>query len=282
MAAVQSLSLSSGKTAGGENFPVASWLLPGSARRQVMAFYRFARTADDIADDPDLAAEVKLAHLDALERGLFGFADCDEVTPALALRRAVECDEGLIGYAAQLLQAFRRDAVTDHCRDWGDLMTYCRYSAAPVGRFLLALHDEDPSTFPAGDALCAAHQLLNHVQDCGRDYRSLGRVYIPRDWMLAAGLTSEALAGDTACGELRAVLDRVLDGVDGLIDLAHPLPGQIRDRRLRMEAAVTLAAAERLSGLLRVKDPLAGRAALSWGQYAASFAQGMVRGLGRA
>lgn len=280
-AATQMLSPTTGKTAGGENFPVASWLLPVAVRRQVMAFYHFARTADDIADDSDLAPERKLAHLEALEQGLRGLAEGDEVETALALRRAVACDEALLGHAAQLLQAFRRDAVTDHCRDWADLMTYCRFSAAPVGRFLLALHGEGAETAIPGDALCTAHQVLNHLQDCGKDYLYLGRVYIPRNWMLEAGLANDVLTGTNTPDELRQVLDRVLDGVDGLIDLARPLPGLIADRRLRQQAAVTLSVAERLSALLRDKDPLAAPIRLSRGQYLAAFASGFAHGFRR-
>lgn len=275
-ATATALPATTGKTAAGESFPVASFLLPTAVRAQVLAFYRFARTADDIADDPRLSPEEKLARIDALEAALFGAPGAPE---AAAFRSAVAADEVLLGHAAQLLQAFRRDAVTDHCRDWGDLMTYCRFSAAPVGRFLLALHDEAPETHTAGDALCAAHQILNHLQDCAIDYRALGRVYLPRDWLQAQGLTNDVFAAGASPPELRLVFDRLLDAVDGLIDLARPLPGQIRDRRLRLEAGATVAVAERLSALLRERDPLAGTVALSSLQYLAAFATGILRAL---
>ncbi|HSV28725.1 MAG TPA: squalene/phytoene synthase family protein [Candidatus Omnitrophota bacterium] len=277
-AAAAPLPATTGKTAGGENFPVASLLMPIAVRRQVMAFYRFARMADDIADDPVLTAEEKLIRLDGLDAALAGKPGVPE---AAAFRAAVADDPVLIGHAAQLLQAFRRDAVSDHCRDWADLMTYCRYSAAPVGRFLLDLHREGAETMAPGDALCAAHQILNHLQDCGIDYRALGRVYIPRDWLLAHGLANDVFAGHRSPPELRAVFDQVLDAVDGLIELALPLPHHIRDMRLRLEAAATIAVAQKLSALLRGKDPLAGPVKLSPAQYLTAFVTGIARGLKR-
>ncbi|MEW5727002.1 MAG: squalene synthase HpnC [Pseudomonadota bacterium] len=278
-AAAAALPSPTGKTAGDESFPVASFLLPTAVRRQVMAFYAFARAADDVADAPDLTPEAKLARLDELEEALRGRRSGPDGDTAAAFRSAIDADDLLIDHAVQLLHAFRRDAVTDHCRDWADLMTYCRFSAAPVGRFLLDLHGEDPATFAAGDALCAAHQILNHLQDCGADFKALGRVYLPRDWLLSAGITNEVFAGDASPPELRSVFDMVLDAVDGLIDLARPLPSQIRDRRLRLEAAATIAVAERLSVLLRVQDPLARPVKLTPLQYLGAFLSGIARGL---
>lgn len=266
-----------GKNAQGESFPVASLLLPAAIRAQVMAFYRFARAADDIADDPTVAPEEKLARLDAFDRALAGSGKAAE---AVDLRDAVAGDPLLLGHAAQLLDAFRRDAVTDCCRDWADLMTYCRFSAAPVGRFLLDLHGERAEAVPASDALCAALQILNHIQDCGSDYRALGRVYIPRNWLLIEGIGAESFAATRCEPELRAVLDQVLDQVDGLIDLARLLPGLIADWRLRLQAGITVAAAERLSHQLRRRDPLAAAVKLSPLDNIGAVIGGLALGLG--
>jgi squalene synthase HpnC len=266
-----------GKTAGGENFPVASCLLASKVRRQVMAFYRFARFADDVADDPKLAIEEKLTCLDALEQCLIGGGS--QFTEAATLRDAVRGDPSLLAHAANLLHAFRRDALIDQCRDWGDLMAYCRYSAAPVGRFLLDLHQEGSETHGASDSLCAALQILNHLQDCGPDYQSLGRVYLPADWMTVTGTVRGALAVPSTSPELRFLFDQVLDQVDGLIDLAAPLPSLIRDRRLRLEAAVTVAVARRLADRLRHRDPLAERVKLSPLGYGLAVMDGLIGGL---
>lgn len=257
---------------------MASLLLSAATRRQVMAFYHFARTADDVADDPTLPADTKLARLDALEEALAGRGESCDVVSALALRQAVNGDEELLAQAAQLLQAFRRDAVVDHCRDWGDLMMYCRFSAAPVGRFLLQLHGEAPATFGPSDSLCAALQVLNHLQDCALDLSTLGRVYVPLAWLRSAGLELDALVEDSTSPQLRDVLDIALDHVDGLIDLARPLPSRINSRRLRLQASITLVVAERLSAKLRRGDPLARRVALSPLDYARAVAAGLWRG----
>jgi squalene synthase HpnC len=278
-AAVVALPAAKAKTAREENFPVASRLLPGRVRRQVMAFYHFARTADDVADSPNLPPEAKLARLDALELSLSGQggADC---RVGHSLREAVNGDEVLLGHAAQLLQAFRRDALVDHCRDWCDLMAYCRFSAAPVGRFLLELHGEPAETIAPSDALCAALQVLNHLQDCADDFVTLGRVYVPRDWLQGAGLGYDALAEEKTGPALRRVLDMALDHVDGLIEMARPLPRLIRDRRLRCQAAITFAVAERLSARLRRLDPLVAHVKLRPVDYAGAVTAGLLQGLG--
>ncbi len=263
-----------------ERLPPVALLLPGSVRRQVVAFYRFAIAADDVADAPGQTGEEKLARLDRLEHGLAGVPDAD--AEALDLRHAVGGDAVLLEHAGQLLHAFRRDAVCDHCRDWADLMTYCRFSAAPAGRFLLDLHGQPAEAFAAGDALCAALQMINLIQDCGKDYRALGRVYLPRDWLYRAGVATDALGGKTAPPELRLVIDEVLDGVDGLLELARPLPLLLRARRLKLEAAVVLALADRLSRRLRAADPLAAAVRPTVGDVAIAAAAGLVHFLHRA
>ena len=85
-----------------------------------------------------------------------------------------------------LLEAFRRDVTKLRYADWDELMDYCRYSATPVGRFVLDVHGESAPTWPANDALCAALQVINHLQDCAKDYREIDRVYLPLD--VAGGL----------------------------------------------------------------------------------------------
>ena len=114
-------------------------------------------------------------------------------------------------------------------------MEYCRYSAAPVGRQLLDLHGEGRDTWPASDALCAALQVLNHLQDCADDYRDLDRVYLPLDDLDAAGCTVEALAAPAASPALRRVLDRLLDRTEALIATAPGLPPRVAARGLRWE-----------------------------------------------
>ena len=167
-----------GKTARDESFPVASRLLSRARREQVLAFYRFARHADDIADSRQLSTPEKLSRLEALDSALIDGVDPG---PARALREAVDGTPATIEPARHMLQAFRQDALGKSCETWSDLILYCTYSAVPVGRFLLQLHGEGKMAFRPADALCTAHQILNHLQDCGADFRMLNGVYIPQD-----------------------------------------------------------------------------------------------------
>jgi len=182
------------KDARGENFPVASRLLPRHLRPHVLSFYKFVRLADDIADDSDLEAESKLAYLDALERALTsGQAKHAYLKPALDLRASLQATGVSDRHARQVLRAFRRDSVGARCHTWSDLLLYCRFSANPVGRYLLELHGEGPEAGPAADALCSALQVLNHLQDVREDWVQLGRCYIPLAWFEEAGVSVERL-----------------------------------------------------------------------------------------
>ena len=261
----------SGKGRGGENFPVGSWLIRRDLRPHVHAFYRFARNADDIADNPELMPEDKLRRLDRMAEILEGAPGSD--SPAALAMRASLAETGTTPqHCHDLLKAFRLDAVKSRYRDWDDLMAYCRYSAAPVGRQLLDLHGEARDTWPPSDALCAALQVLNHLQDCAADYRALDRVYVP---LAAVGLTVEALSAPAASPALRRALDLLLDRTDALIVDARDLPRRVAARGLRWESAVIVALAARLAGRLRRGDPLATRVKLTGGDFAASFLTGI-------
>src|SRR5260370_19729102 len=176
----------SGKWRGDENFPVGSGLSRGALRVHVHAFYRFARNADDIADSPTLAAEDKVRRLDRMATILDGGSG-SESPAATAMRESLAATGVTAQHCHDVLRAFRLDATKLRYRDCDDLMEYCRYSAAPVGRQLLDLHGESRATWPASDALCAALQVLNHLQDCAADYRALDRVYQPLAALDAAG-----------------------------------------------------------------------------------------------
>ncbi|MEM6487745.1 MAG: squalene synthase HpnC [Pseudomonadota bacterium] len=249
----------SGKGAGDENFPVGSRLIAPRLRPHVMAYYAWARGTDDIADDPTLPPAEKIRRLDACEAALRSGAGA----PAFAVRLAESLDQTGVdpACATDLLVAFRQDALQARYADWAGLLGYCRYSAHPVGRFLLALHGESAATAPAGDALCAALQVINHLQDLGADRARLDRVYLPQDWMAEAGIDETALDAPAVSPGLRAVIDRCLDGTDALLDRAAPLARQVRSRRLAAEIAVIQALARRLAGRLRREDPLATRVA---------------------
>ena len=251
----------SGKTASDENFPVGSWLIAAAHRPHVQAYYAFARTADDIADAPGLSADEKLRRLDALDAALAHDRPGPAVEVALQLRaslleRAIPLRHGL-----DLLDAFRQDVTQDRYADWAGLMAYCERSAAPVGRFLLDLHGEARTLYPAADALCQALQVINHLQDCGEDYRQLGRIYLPADWLAAACVAPSDLAGDRLSPGLRQVIDRCLDAVESLLARSRHLAPALAHTRLALETGAIQHLAEDLVRQLRRRDPLAGRVA---------------------
>ncbi len=269
----------SGKTAADENFPVGSWLLPAALRPHVAAYYRFARAADDIGDNPDLAPGDKIARLVAFGHALkTGQGDAHSFATAFRLRASLEATGVPQKHALDLLEAFKQDATKRRYANWDELMQYCAVSAAPVGRFLMDLHGEDVDGYSASDALCSALQVLNHLQDCQADHRLLDRVYLPQDWMADAGVTVNDLQRASAVPGLRQVLDQCLDQVDKLLGVAAALPGPLRSRRLAMESAVILRLARRLSRLLRRRDPIACRVALSKTDFLVCGLAGMVQG----
>jgi hydroxysqualene synthase len=254
---MSSADFASGKGHRDENFPVASLLIRRELRAPIRAFYRFARAADDVADHAEAGVEEKLAQLARMEEGLRGQANAN---PEGAALHAVLQERGLTDrHALDLLEAFRRDVTKRRYADWVELMDYCRYSAAPVGRFVLDLHGESSAIWPANDALCTALQVINHLQDCAKDYRTLDRVYIPLDVLAGHGTGPEALAAPQASPPLRKVIEGLARRVDTLLDQSRPFAGKIVDRRLALEVGVIQTLAESLSARLTRRDPLSER-----------------------
>ena len=147
-----------------------------------MRIMRFARNADDIADSADLAPEEKVARLDVMEEVLLG-KRLEGSPSAARLRRSLNETGVTPVHATDLLIAFRQDATKRRYETFDELYNYCRYSAVPVGRYVIDLHGESHAAYRASDALCISLQLLNHLQDCGTDMRTLDRCYIPQTLM---------------------------------------------------------------------------------------------------
>ena len=261
-AVIDSVESWSGKDRGDENFPVGSALISKRLRPHVHAFYAFARNADDIADSPVLAPDDKIHRLDAMEAVLLGHAETGSPS-GTALRRSLAETGVTPDHACALLVAFRQDATKRRYASWAELLDYCRVSAMPVGRHVLDLHGESRETWPASDALCASLQVLNHVQDCRRDLAEIDRSYLPQDLLNAAGSRVEDVAGAAETPGLRRVFDRLLAECAAMNAAAIELPRRTRDRRLRLETAVIVGLATRLTARLRAQDPVAGRVKLS-------------------
>ena len=266
---------SSGKTHSDENFPVASLLIAPALRAPILAFYDFVRAADDVADNAALAPEHKLALLDRLESALLGEGPDEPV--ARRLREALNGRGLSPRHAQDLLRAFRRDVTELRYRDWDDLIDYCRYSAMPVGRFVLDLHGEDPErTWALNDALCAALQINNHLQDCGKDYRSLDRVYLPQDFLAAESAEIAMLGEERAPPPLRAAIAAIARRNAELLASARPFAGRIADLRLALEVGAIHRVAEYLAARLAVADPLSEKVHAAKAQFLALAAAGAV------
>lgn len=257
MTARAAIEFASGKGYRDENFPVASWLIRRAHRDIVFAFYGFARAADDIADNSVAGADEKLATLEAMRATLTG--EIDTESTARRLRTALRERDLSNRHPLDILEAFRRDVTKLRYRDWADLMDYCRYSAAPVGRFVLDVHGESEATWPESDALCSALQVINHLQDCARDFRRLNRVYIPLDAFTERRLTPAALAAPAATRELRQAIYSMAERCARLLRDARGLALHVRDRRLALEIAVIHGLAQDLTRRLMCRDPLSDR-----------------------
>ncbi|MEY4708355.1 MAG: hypothetical protein RJB58_2078 [Pseudomonadota bacterium] len=244
--------LQSGKGHKDENFPVASVLIAPRHRPPVLAFYHFVRAADDVSDNPSATPEEKLALLEQMRASLRG--ESDAVREGVALR-TILAERGLSPvHALDLLEAFRRDCTKLRYQSWDELIDYCRYSAMPVGRFVLDVHGEAQSLWPANDALCAALQVINHLQDCGKDYRELNRIYIPEPML--AGIGVEAFARDRASPALAGVIAALARRNAELLAASRPFSQGIKDSRLALEVDLIQTLADDLNTLLMTRDPL--------------------------
>ena len=265
----------SGKSRVDENFPVGSHLIARHVRPHMHAYYGFARNADDIADSPDLEPEDKVARLDIMEDVLLG-RRLDGSPSATRLRQSLHETGVTAVHATDLLVAFRQDAIQRRYETFDELYQYCRYSAVPVGRYVLDLHGESHGCYGASDALCIALQILNHLQDCGTDMRTLDRCYLPRTLMRHFGTTPRDLLGPAETPALRRIFITVLDRVDRLNLAAQELPDLVRSRRLRAETMFICRLAMRLADRLGKADPLAQRVALT----KADGARSLLRAIG--
>lgn len=259
-----------------ENFPVGSVLIRPELRPHIHAFYNFARAADDISDHPLLEAREKITRLDRFAHVLTG--DIPDVIPSVvAMRESLQATGLSPNHCLDLLIAFKRDAVQLRYKDWDDLLDYCRYSASPVGRHVLALHGIHESAWPTNDALCSILQIINHIQDCADDYRELDRVYLPLDILEQEGGLISDLSRVEATPGLRKALNVMLDRLDKMMKLAVDFPTHVPDTRLKCETSIIIVLAERLIQRLGSRDPLSEHVKLGKPQIFQAVISGLVR-----
>ena len=180
-----------------ENFPVASFLLPAPLRRPIEVIYRFARSADDIADEGDATPEERLAGLAAYQAELARVAaGAAPQTPLfIELAEVIRQHALPLQLFRDLLDAFMQDVGKTRYRDFEELRDYCRRSADPVGRLMLNLYGAaTPDNLRRSDAICTSLQLINFWQDVAVDWRKR-RIYLPQDDMARFGVDEAGLDG---------------------------------------------------------------------------------------
>ena len=234
-----------------ENFPVASVLLPAAQRAPIEVIYRFARSADDVADEGDDPPEARLARLDAYRAELGRIARGAAPQTALFddLARVVREHSLPLTLFHDLLDAFSQDVVKTRYADFAELLDYCRRSANPVGRLLLHLFRmTDAPRLAQSDAICSALQLVNFWQDVAIDWAK-GRVYLPQDEMRRFGVGESQLA-DRRCDDAwRALLAFQCARARGMLTEGWPL-GRALPGRMGLEIRATV------RGGLRILDKL--------------------------
>lgn len=230
-----------------ENFPVASIILPARMREPVAWIYRFAREADDIADEGDAPADERLAALserrDELDRIARG------QTPRLELYRAVggviRAHRLPIELFRDLLDAFTQDVTKTRYADFANVMDYCRRSANPVGRLLLHLHGEiAPRNLDWSDRICSSLQLINFLQDIAIDFRK-GRVYMPQDDMVRYGIDEGRIERGDASGPWHPFMQFQIDRARGMLLDGAPL-GRTLGGRFGLELRMIISGGERI------------------------------------
>lgn len=276
MTAQAAIETESGKNRGTENFPVGSLLIRPDLRVHVHAFYNFARAADDISDHPLMEAAEKVRRLNRFAQVL-GDTNANDVPSAAAMRDSLKATGVTPQHCLDLLTAFKRDATQLRYADWADLLDYCRYSASPVGRHVLALHGIGEKAWPANDALCSALQIINHVQDCADDYRELDRVYIPQDMLEQNGSNTAELSHTKSTEALRKTLQAMLDRLEPMLIEARQLPPHVPDARLKAETSIICVLAEKLVALLHKRDPLCDDVKLGKLSVAVAASLGLMR-----
>ncbi|MBL8485532.1 MAG: squalene synthase HpnC [Rhodocyclaceae bacterium] len=215
-----------------ENFPVASILLPPALREPVAAIYAFARSADDFADEGELAPQERLSRLDAYRRELDAVeAGRPTDHPVfLRLRPQIEAHDLPLQLFRDLLDAFAQDVAKTRYADFAELTDYCRRSADPVGRLLLRLFRADGAgNLQRSDRICSALQLINHWQDVAVDWRK-GRVYLPAEDLARFGVTETAIAEGRCDGPWRALMAFQMDRARAMMREGAPLAAELSGR----------------------------------------------------
>jgi squalene synthase HpnC len=232
-----------------ENFPVASILMPARLRPAVVAIYRFARAADDLADEGDAAPDARVTALDGFDAELNRIArgETPDAPPFPALAAAIREHDLPLAPFHDLVSAFRQDVTVTRYANFDAVLDYCRRSANPVGRLLLALYDaQSSSNLEASDAICTGLQLTNFWQDIAVDWQK-NRVYLPQDDLRRFGVSETQIADGRADDAWRALVEFEVARARRMLEAGRPLT-----RALPWRLGLELSAI--ISGGLRILD----------------------------
>jgi squalene synthase HpnC len=238
-----------------ENFPVASWVLPARFRGAVESIYAFARTADDFADEGDVAPQVRLERLSAFASELDRIeAGEPPGHPLFARLGPIIREHALpVPLFRDLLSAFSQDVVKQRYADFGEVMDYCRRSANPIGRLLLHLYGETaPRSLACSDGICASLQLINFLQDVEIDYRK-GRIYLAQDEMQQYGVTEAQIAAGDTRGSWPRFMRHQIDRARRMLQAGAPL-GRVLRGRIGLELRMIVLGGERILRKLHETD----------------------------
>ncbi|MDR2881916.1 MAG: squalene synthase HpnC [Azoarcus sp.] len=262
-----------------ENFPVASLLLPANLREPVEAIYSFARSADDIADEGDVAPEKRLEQLatyrsalDAIASGgLAGMVGQPLLFTRLA--RIILNHHLPLKPFYDLLDAFQQDIGKKRYEDFNDLADYCRRSANPIGRLLLVLYNADTvENLPLADCICTGLQLVNFWQDVAQDWKK-GRIYLPQQDLAHFKVTEEDIAASRCDERWQALLAFEVARTRAILNTGAPLARRLRGRigwELRLIVAGGLYILDRIEAVgydvfaQRPRIGLVGKLAVAW------------------
>lgn len=244
-----------------ENFPVASFLLPSEFRQPVALIYRFAREADDFADEGDLPPHARLAQLDGFRRELRRIEAGEPPTIPwfAALADLIRKHRLPVDAFRDLLSAFAQDVTKKRYADFAELLDYCRRSANPVGRLLLVLYGQATAqNLTYSDAICSSLQLINFLQDIAIDCRK-GRIYLPQDEMARFRVSEQQIGAGEAAGNWPAFIAFQVERTRELLYSGAPL-GHALKGRLGMEMRMIVAGGDRiLEKIARVGGDVFGR-----------------------
>jgi len=259
-----------------ENFPVGSWLLSQKIRFKILIFYKFARAADDIADSANLSSNEKIKRLNLFKKAIENNKNNKiKISKVEDLRKICIKNKIKINHALNLLKAFKQDAIKKRYKNWSELIRYCKYSAVPVGRFVIDLHKEKQKAYKYSDPLCIALQILNHLQDCKEDYENLDRVYLPMKFLKKYNVKLSQLKKNVTEKNLRLVFNEILKNTEKLIIEAGKNKKNMKHKHLSLETSFILEIAKKLLQLLKNNDPLKKKVMLKKFDYIYCFAKGL-------